>query len=136
VLFEALGNRARVLTFQTLSGPLVAERHEHGAAIFLPTAATVPYEAAGVACAALPDLLAAVLGTTPVHSLHYVPSRRRLLVRLADAAGRAALEALQPDTNRLLSLHDGSLFQSITVTVEGAVRAAVRPPNTRVRVRT
>ena len=117
------------MTFQTLSGPLVAERHEHGVAIILPTAATVPFADAGVDVPNLREVLAAVLGpATATHSLHYVPSRKRLLVRLDDAVGRAGLEALHPDTAQLLSLHDGSALNSVTVTVKGTVRLARGPP--------
>jgi len=123
VLFERLGNPAKAVTFQTLSGPLVAERHDHGGvAIFLPTADTVPYEKAGVAVPNLEAVLKAVLGDAAVHSLHYVPSRKRLLVRLADTVGRAGLEALAPDVNRMLHLNDGALLNSVTVTVRGEVR--------------
>ena len=134
VLFDVLGNHARAVTFQTLSGPLVAERHEHGGvAMFLPTAETVPIEQAGVVIPQLGEVLQAVLGTTAVHSLHYVPSRKRLLVRLDDAVGRSGLEALAPDVSRMTAVHNGSLLHSVTVTVAGTVCAYTNTCTVRTR---
>jgi len=129
VLFREKKNTNKTVYFDTLSGELVAELDDgkvnSGVAIYLPTAETVPLEESGVVIPQLEAILEAVLGkAAPIKSLNYVPSRKRLLVRLQDGNGgdRPQLEALQPKFDDMLRLHDGSQLSSVTVTTNGQVQ--------------
>lgn len=72
-------------------------------------------------------LLKQVIGDSEVHELMYVPSRKRILVRLADHVGREGLERLNPSHSTMTALHDGSLCSSVTVTVRGKVLSFIIP---------
>lgn len=125
ILFNDLAHGAALLRFQTLSGELVAERaSDGGVAMYLPTFATGPIEAAGIPAGELAAVLAAVLGAgegaARAHRVNYVPARKRILLHVDDAQGRAAVEALRPDVSAMLKAHDGSRISSVTVTTRGA----------------
>jgi len=134
VIFKSLPPSVTSLTFQTLSGDLVAERSSSSTpdgfySIFLPTADTIPFAEANLSFPNFEAVLNATIGSTPVHEIRYVPSRKRVLVRLADDVGRQGLELLNPNLSSMTSLHDGSLLSSVTVTVCGKVGDTLLPPS-------
>jgi len=123
VIFSALPESVTQLTFHTLSGELLAERAGDFYSIFLPVADTVPFAEANLDFGNVDLVLKAVIGEAAVKELLYVPSRKRILVRLADdeEKGRETLERLTPNFGTMTSLHDGSLCSSVTVTTKGKV---------------
>lgn len=72
-------------------------------------------------------VLKAVIGETEIQELLYVPSRKRILVRLSDKCGREGIEAFTPNLSAMTSLHDGSLCSSVTVTTKGKVWRSLLP---------
>eukprot|EP00128_Syssomonas_multiformis_P005023 Colp12_sorted_trinity150504_noHs@9929 len=121
VLFEICKNPNEILYFQTLSGTLTAQRTSDGlVALELPTAEVVAIEASQVPTL-VPnwlEVVKAVVGDLPLHSVNFVPARKKIVARLEDHDSRKRLESIIPNLSQMLSLHNGSVFTSVTVTAK------------------
>ncbi len=107
-LFMEVGVRADAVTFETLSGDLIARRSAEGIVLDFPRNQVIP-------CAAPEDVLA-TLGVTAAVEAARGDKSRSLLLRLADAA---TVRALRPDFSALVNAPGMAGYRGLMVTAAG-----------------
>jgi PhzF family phenazine biosynthesis protein len=115
VIFDAVGNPSDTLSFETLSGVLVATRTSDGISMELPKNASVE-EAAEKHQA----LITLAVGDLPVERCFYSITTKKLGIHLGAAVTRAQLEALRPDTKAMQDSTSNAIVTGVMVTMAGA----------------
>jgi len=112
VLFRAAGNANDLLHFETLSGELTAEREEERVVLDLPLNPHTSLE--GEHFQALAAEAACGL---PIQEVLLNRETRKLLVRLEDGLARAQLEAIRPNSDRLLAAENSGRVAGVILTL-------------------
>ena len=105
VLFERHWVKARQISFETLSGTLLARREEDGVALDFPADPPVPRQA--------PKGIVEALGARDVEEILYGEKTHKLLVRLRDAG---SVQRLTPDFARLKAADTSGELMGVIVT--------------------
>ncbi|KJE88958.1 phenazine biosynthesis-like domain-containing protein [Capsaspora owczarzaki ATCC 30864] len=113
VLFNILHNQASAITFDTLSGPLVAKKGDNNTiSIDLPLNPCAPDVVANYE-----ETVKVATGGLPVACVEYSPSSKKLLIRLVDSVTRAQLEALTVDPEQLRKTDLTNKVRGVIVTL-------------------
>lgn len=116
VLFHVCKNPSESVTFETMSGELMAcQSGEDGITLDFPLNPPEPCSNDN-----FDSLVRAAVGEVNVKELQYSPTTKKLLVRLDDSATRQVLERLNPDPAALLSSHSGEKVRGVIVTIRGS----------------
>jgi len=114
-LFE-LGNTSRCLTFETLSGELLVSKKGGDAfRMDFPLNRLVQQD-----IQPLNELVKSVVDELPVHSVHYSPETRKVVIRLNDSVDAAGLRDMHPKFDRMLEAATAGLdVCGVSVTLVG-----------------
>ncbi|XP_062503685.1 phenazine biosynthesis-like domain-containing protein [Corticium candelabrum] len=116
IIFSVCKNASENITFETLSGELMARQSGKGSiTLDFPLNPPEPYDRDKVE-----SLVRAAVGEVTVKEVQYSPTTKKLLVRLDDSVTRQMLENLNPDSSDLLSAHSGDSVRGVIVTVLGS----------------
>ena len=116
VLFHVCKNPSETITFETMSGELMARQDAMGS-ITLDFPLNPPEPCSGHGN--FESLVRAAVGEVAVKELQYSPTTKKLLVRLDDSATQQTLEGLNPNSAALLACHSGEKVKGVIVTVRG-----------------
>lgn len=117
VLFHVCKNPSEAITFETMSGELMAQQDATGS-ITLDFPLNPPQP-----CSAHDDfelLARAAVRKVAIRDLQYSPTTKKLLVRLDDSATQQTLEGLKVNSADLLACHSGDKVKGVIVTVLGS----------------
>lgn len=114
-LFFCAGNTNCTLTFQSLSGPLLARRTgDSGITLDFPLNPAQPHDKDAVK-----TILQEICGLEHVSDVQYSRTTRKLLVRLKDELTRDFLEGLAPDPRALQASDISGDVMGVIVTLKG-----------------
>ncbi|XP_062989119.1 phenazine biosynthesis-like domain-containing protein [Elgaria multicarinata webbii] len=114
VLFQLKKNVNSTLTFQTLSGELIAREAEDYIILDLPLYFTCPQDFQEVK-----ELVKAAVGDLNVQDIRYSPDTKKLLVCLSDIYKRSDLEKLKVNGQELLLAEKTGKVKGLIVTLKG-----------------
>lgn len=115
VLFDSIGNANAEVTFETLSGKLMARRQGSSICLNFPLNSCVPLPKDE----ALTRLIKAVVGDLRVKDIEYSKTTKKLLLCLEPSLTREDLENLSPDFQAMLSALSSGLVRGVIVTLQG-----------------
>ncbi|CAH3196647.1 unnamed protein product [Porites evermanni] len=116
VLFNVLGNANTEITFETLSGNLMARKQGSSICMDLPLN---PSEPLSKEDQTISRLIKTVVGELAVKEVEYSKTTKKLLLCLQTSLTRHDLEKLSPDFQAMMSAHSGGLVRGVIVTLQG-----------------
>ncbi|KAL9962654.1 hypothetical protein ACROYT_G031775 [Oculina patagonica] len=116
VLFNSLGNPNTELTFETLSGNLMARRQGSSICLDLPlnNSETLHEEDQTIT-----RLIKTVVGELGVKEVEYSKTTKKLLLCLEPSLTREDLENLSPDFQAMMDAHSSGVVRGVIVTLQG-----------------
>jgi len=119
ILFNFAGNSNTQLTFETLSGNLLARKEGGLICLDLPLNNSCPV--ADEDQAKLAYLIKAVVGDLAVEDVEYSKTTKKLLLCLKPSVTREDLENLTPDLQAMMSAKSSRDVRGVIVTLQGTV---------------
>lgn len=119
ILFNFAGNSNTQLTFETLSGNLLARKEGGLICLDLPLNNSCPV--ADEDQAKLAHLIKAVVGDLAVEDVEYSKTTKKLLLCLKPSVTREDLENLTPDLQAMMSSKSSRDVRGVIVTLQGTV---------------
>ncbi|CAG0905160.1 unnamed protein product [Darwinula stevensoni] len=117
VLFFCCNNPNERLEFETMSGVLGVRKQ--GRSIVLSFPGHKPKSLNAMLRKEAKPLVKEILKDLEPADLAYCFKTKNLLIRLEDSCSRTMLEELEVSPKKMMSLHDGSLFIGVILTVKG-----------------
>jgi len=116
VLFNSKGNPSNEVTFETLSGNLVARKEGSSICLDLPLNACEPMTDVDQT---ISRLIKTVVGELGVKEVEYSKTTKKLLLCLQPSLTRKDLESLSPDYRAMMSAHSSGVVRGVIVTLQG-----------------